>query len=546
MPEQGINASSQPPQVSGEAIAVPCCNAHSRSNSNKASTPTSTATANINSILDQYDGSTSSPNTSSSNIRPSTSVNEATTITETSATSSQRMVRSSRSRRPRATPTRARRAETIRITPPTPPRRASTPPLRPAEWNERSEDSDGDLNLWPFWRIWTVVKVLATLVLICVCTYAVIRDQRQGGGCDPQFRTYHLVHIGFMAAQLLATLTLLYNLPSGSQPWTYEIYQSATILLGQMCLVPIGFILVKFPSNACVLSSYLYEFTYYLILVQCILLILLSLPTVLLPCAISIAFAPSHHGVPDTSFHSIVTITYTGVTDFTASLQETMAPTSTPKKLTSPSISEMVSEQEDEYITFDGNTIIMPDGTRLDSSMNVCSRNEMGADAIEMADVAPSAEPSESLTTTSVEMPQGQTLSRARPYQRNAERDIVAGPSTSLMVEVSQSYRRSLEAQGRSEAAGEEGQASVKKPETAVTAKPKWSFGTAGSATTSASTKPITKPVTAPINKLKSECCSICLEAWAIGSKVSILDCRHAFHTECIKIWFVEHSDCRF
>ncbi|KAI8852609.1 hypothetical protein BC829DRAFT_55197 [Chytridium lagenaria] len=44
--------------------------------------------------------------------------------------------------------------------------------------------------------------------------------------------------------------------------------------------------------------------------------------------------------------------------------------------------------------------------------------------------------------------------------------------------------------------------------------------------------------------KLNSESCIICLEGWVVGNKVAVLDCRHAYHSECIRTWLIEHSDC--
>jgi len=40
------------------------------------------------------------------------------------------------------------------------------------------------------------------------------------------------------------------------------------------------------------------------------------------------------------------------------------------------------------------------------------------------------------------------------------------------------------------------------------------------------------------------ENCPICQDSYALGQELSILPCRHVFHTDCVNNWFKEKSNC--
>ena len=38
--------------------------------------------------------------------------------------------------------------------------------------------------------------------------------------------------------------------------------------------------------------------------------------------------------------------------------------------------------------------------------------------------------------------------------------------------------------------------------------------------------------------------CSICLEHYEVGQKLSILSCMHFYHEDCLNIWNKDHTEC--
>jgi hypothetical protein len=41
-----------------------------------------------------------------------------------------------------------------------------------------------------------------------------------------------------------------------------------------------------------------------------------------------------------------------------------------------------------------------------------------------------------------------------------------------------------------------------------------------------------------------SEYCPICLGEWALGDDMTFTPCKHAFHTECLRVWLTIHRTC--
>ncbi|KAJ3026159.1 UNVERIFIED_CONTAM: hypothetical protein HDU68_006115 [Siphonaria sp. JEL0065] len=172
-------------------------------------------------------------------------------------------------------------------------------------------------------KIWIGLEMLALIGMLGFNLFALVHDTTP---CDLSTWVFTVASSVVMALQAVLALLLMINLPApalGSNlRMTWDIYKkfayskcaffaSFSVSMVQIALIPAGIAIFKNADAQCFIAPTLtYTYTFYLSLVQCIILVCIAIPVCFMPCCFILYDLPTYHGVSPQTIQRLTTITY--------------------------------------------------------------------------------------------------------------------------------------------------------------------------------------------------------------------------------------------